>query len=1082
MTFATVIVGDAPQALVAELDRDLAAAPLSPFREEQIVVQSLGMERWVSNELAVRQGCVASVAFPFPAAFCQKVARDLYRADPSHPTELLAPGFDAAALSWRLFELLDDAALLADPACAPLRRYLTDAAAPKRFGLARRIANQFDDYQLYRSDVLLAWEEGAVPADASAHERCQAFLWQRLTAGARTNHLARWFTRTIERLETTPHAPAGLPDRVSVFGVSTLPPLFIRLLHAVARFVPVRYYVLAPDPALAAADRMHPLFRAFGGASRELLSLLSDRADSPAVQVVRHETPARPSLLATVQRDIRQGVLRRASSGDAAPVERHAADRSLTVHVCHSPVREMEVLYNQLMDAFASDPSLRPHDVLVMVPDVATYAPLAASVFDGAGTPGTRLPHRIADRALALDVTPARALLQLLALVGARGTATEVLNLLHTDCVARAAQVPVSSLDRVAALIEAAGIRWGFDGNTRRERFDLPAVENNTWRRGLDRLLMGYATGRVDSLVSDLLPVAGDTIGDAELLGAFCVWVESLFAMLEELRTPRSLGAWSDRLQQVLEWLVEPADADERAQLDQLARDMRALGSAHGTSADDEPVPFDVVHRWVEETLSAEQYASGFMRGGITVAAIKPMRAIPFRIIAMLGLDDAAFPRSTRRAAFDLLDIAPRAGDRDGRADDRQLLLDTLLCAGDRLILSYVGRSQKNNADLAPSVVISELLNELEASARNGGVTAAASIVVEHPLQPFSPRYFDGSDPRLFSYNTTIASSAGQRRVEAPPFVPRSVAVADATAGTAPLTLTIEDLVACWQNPARLFCTQTLRMRFPRDEEATADAEPMGIDALQRVVLQQQSLERHLAGNVDSAQAAEMLLASGTLPSGALGPVWRQTLERDLGSMLRQIGTPSFLDPLPCVVAGDGWTLTGTIDGRESGGRLQARAATIKPKDLVRAWVTHVALCAMQPASVTRLMGIERTVVFAPVPDAEGVLQTLVAGYRRALQAPLPYALGAGEAYWKAMASDRQRDFAFHRAASAFDGDEFTTGDREDPAVALCWRGRDLITECREDFAAITTTFWSPLTMSRTAAQADGEHSGEDEG
>lgn len=1061
MSRATVILGDSPQALIAELDRDLAAAPLAPFIDEQIVVQSLGMERWVGNELALRQGCVGSVRFPFPAGFCHRLARDLQRASVGERQEL-DPRFDRTAITWRVFALLDDAALMNGPECATLRHYLDGAGSGKRFALAQRIATQFDDYQLYRSDVLLAWEAAAPAAGEPAHVHWQACLWRTLTAGEQPMHLARWFTSTIERLEGCAEAPGGLPARVSVFGVATLPPLFIRLLQAVARFAPVRYYVLSPDPAQVRDDVMHPLARAFGGTSRELLALLSDTVAPPDVRVVSTGTPASQAALHRLQSDIRAGTTRRAPAlADIAD-----GDRSLSVHVCHSPVREMEVLHDQLLDAFAADPTLRPHDILVMVPDTNVYAPLAASVFGDVDAAGTAIPYRIADRAMAVEVTPARALLGMLALVRSRVTASEVMSLLHIECVARAARIPTAGLDRIARWLDDAAIRWGWNAEAIQEQWELPAVGINTWQHGLDRLLLGYATGQRDSLIGDLLPVAGDTLGDATLLGALAQWVSALCAQLERMRSTRTLPEWSALLQETLAWLVEGEDADERTQIDRVLATVRSIADARTQTADDGLVPFEVVEQWLSVALSAEEYASGFLRGGVTVAAIKPMRAIPFRIIAMLGLDDSAFPRRSRRAAFDLVDLAPRAGDRDARADDRQLFLDTLLCAGDRLILSYVGRSQKNNSPIAPSVVISELLNEIDlAFARDASAPlqpAHARLVVEHPLQPFSPRYFDGSDPRLFSFNARIAQSVAQPRRAAPVFVSEPSPTAPVRVA-APIDVTLHELVECWMNPARLYCERTLGIRHPWDGGATEDSEPMEIDALHRVKLQQRVLERHLAGHDDTADERALALARGDLPSGALAPLWDAAIRRNVDSLLARVGRPAFAEPVLLDVRGEGWHLTGRLDGLVPDGRLQVRAATLKPRDRVRAWVSHIALTLLHPDAVTHLIALDSTTRFAPPASASAIMQTLVDGYRRALQAPLPFFLNAAEAYERTRANARAGSDPLRAAQNAYASTEFKTGDTPDPFIDLCWRGRDPIAECVMEFAALATAFWGPM-------------------
>ncbi|HYD51527.1 MAG TPA: exodeoxyribonuclease V subunit gamma, partial [Gemmatimonadaceae bacterium] len=534
----TLVTSDRPGTLIERLALDLGAAPLAPFDEDVVVVQSQGMERWIRLALAQRHGIAASLRMPFPAAFAQGLAAAMG----GRP---LDERFEREAMTWRILHLLEEG-LADEPAFRALHALAGGGDTRARLGLASRLASRFDDYLLYRPDVLLAWEAGR-EGEGDA-EPWQAALWRRLCpsddADGPPMHLARWLDAAVRGIEAGEVARDALPPRVSVFGVSTLPPVFARLLHALARHVPVRAYLLAPPLHSWRADEppRNPLFAAFGHASRELVALLAADAD-----VEEHHAPAiadgTPTLLRQLQADVRLGIAR-GPDGDA-PHPLDARDVSLTVHDCHSPMREMEVLRDQLFDAFAADPTLRPHDVLVMVPDVAAYAPFVDAVF-GVGEPGLpRLPFHIADRPVAQESSVVDALLRLLRLVGARWTAMEIVELLDLPTVRRAAGIAEGATRGILGWVHETRICWGRDGAMRQERFNLPAVESNSWRAGLDRLLMGYATGRADALVAGIVPHAGDTIGDPETLGALARWTERLFDALDALREPRPLARWS---------------------------------------------------------------------------------------------------------------------------------------------------------------------------------------------------------------------------------------------------------------------------------------------------------------------------------------------------------------------------------------------------------------------------------------------------------------------------------------------------------------------------------------------------------
>lgn len=1085
MTPLYVTTGDSPQSLLEKMDADLTAHPLGPFDDEYIVVQSLGMERWVRQQLARRRGCAASLVMPFPSAFCRRLAATLQR-DPRFSTGEPAGldlRFEEPALIWRLLALLQDDALLADPTYAPLRTFAAGAAPTKRYGLARRLAGRFDEYRLYRPELVLAWETGQDGQTGSPHEPWQAALWRRMVAGETVPHFARWLTHTIARLESLDGAPMGLPTRVSVFGISTLPPLFVHLLQAVARFVPVRFYTLVPrGDAWQTTAPQHPLFDAFGQASRDLLRSLTAPAAGGVVPQVIHvaSDPPHPaataSLLHCLQDDLRRGVV------PTVPHDVADDDRSLSVHVCHAPMREMEVLRDQLLDAFAADVSLRPHDVLVMVPDVETYAPLAEAIFGRGPTTGPEkqhvIPYRVADRALAREAAPARALLQCLQLVTARLTASEVLELLLLPPVRRAAGIAGGQIDQVVNMVQQAGIRWGRDGTTRAEQFGLPAVEENSWRFGLDRLLAGYAAGRADALVSGVLPVGGDLVGDVALLGQLVAWVDALFERLDALRSPRPLQAWSTALLESFRWLVRAEGNEEQAASDRVTRALGDLVALVDTTGHEAAVDFEVVREWLTGTMGGDDHATGFLTGGMTICAMKPMRAIPHRVIAMLGLDDQAFPRRQRREAFDLIGASGRAGDRDPRHDDRQLVLDTLLCAGDRLLLSYVGRSQRDNAVIAPSIVVAELLDHLDAVATirtaTGTATPRARLRVEHPLQPFSPAYFSGDvarRPLLFSFDEALARSvrAAEARHDPPAFldvVPAMpILVRDVRrAAEEPLVVTFDDLVETWVKPARYYCRRVLQLDITAAGAVLEDVEPMAVDGLRAFQVRQRMLETALQGRVDPTLERTLAVASGELPSGHLGPAWHDVLRRSLTPLLHTVGTPAFREPLTLDIAGPDWTVVGQLDFQLDNAQWRVRAASLNTADTVRAWVAHVARAAAGGHGDTRLVGMpneER--VFGPLADPLSVLDTLVQGVRAMRAAPLPYFIEAAAAYRDARARNRPLVEAARSAYEADGSFGSKRGDLLDPYVQLLWRGRDPFAEAWDAFVAVADAFWTPL-------------------
>jgi exodeoxyribonuclease V gamma subunit len=1092
----TIVSSDQPGTLVERLALDLAVAPLDPFAEETIVVQSRGTERWVRHELALRHGCAAGLSFPFAAAFFRKLAESLTDAK-AGTTGAIArattsredDAFGRDALTWRIYDLLDGR-LCDEPGFETLRAFVTEEYGRdtrKMLGLARTLAVRYTEYQLYRPDVLQQWERERESAD------WQATLWRCICdSNAADCHVAAQYRQAVEELQSASGKPKALPSRLSIFGVNTLPPIYVELLHAVAKHIPVRLYLQAPPRETWIDDPRNPLFATFGGVVRDFVELLETMAPAEEpVEWEEHHAPTptadRLDILAQLQADVRAGV-ERGPGSDCAPriaLDPDARDESLSVHLCHSPMREMEVLRDQLLAALAADPTLRPHDILLLVPEVATYAPFMDAVF-GVGEPELpRIPYRIADRAVAQESRLADAALRILRLVGARWTSAEIVELLDLPPVRRAAGLPADGTARVLAWIEETRIRWGRDGAMRREQFDLPPVEANSWRAGMDRLLMGYATGRTTDFVADVLPYAGDTIGDPATLGAFSRFLEQLFDTLADWRTARPLAEWSKQLRAAFTSMLQAEDDDEECELEVLVDAVRELGTMDLGGDASRAVELPVVRDWLEERLGGELTSAGFLAGGMTVAALRAMRVVPHRIVAIAGLDDASFPRSQPRAAFDLLATERRLGDRDRRADDRQAFLDTLLATGDRLILSYVARSAQTNAQRAASVVVAELLDAVDRTFDAGEVRARDLVQVEHRLQPFSPAYFaSGASSRLFSYSRAnaraLAAMSTSGRNGATPFISGPLAVA---ADGERREILLDDLIDCWSNPSRFFCRRALGLYLRGEMEPLTECEPMTVNWLDRYRVHDDMLRRHLKGGRTPERERAEAVALGMLPSGALCGVWFDRLDEELSDLLATLGDIRLEDPVHAEVSGDTWTVSGRVEGITGRGRLQVRPAACKPTDLIRAWITHLVLTvAFEEPTTTEVVATDCHTVFGEVQDPAALLDELVQGYRDALREPLVFFTQASHAYVaqaiKLETSTRASTPPLEAALAKLRPrayEDSPPGDLDDPYVSLCWRGRDPLRDAAAEFERRATAFWRPAMATIRGASEAGE-------
>jgi exodeoxyribonuclease V gamma subunit len=1009
-------------------------APLpTPFTPETVVVQSLGMARWLSLWLATELGVCTNVQFPFPATFVWEVFRTVIGPLP------VAPAFDPAVMVWHLLALLRQ--LDASPANEPLRAYLNDDDDRRRFELARKIADTFDQYLVYRPDWILAWERGE-------EDDWQARLWRQLVARVGGAHRVQLWQAFRTHGLSAAHLEA-LPPRLTLFGIPAMPPLYLDVFARLAESIDVHCFILDPcqeswshllrerdqarmagvgDPDDLHLDTGNRLLASLGRQGREFLDQLAAYGPHEETHFV---SPAGDTLLATLQRDILTLTDRAGHSAAAV-----ADDLSVQVHVCHSPVREIEVLHDQLLLLFDTHPDLQPAEVVVMTPDIDLYAPAIDAVF-GTVARERHIPYTIADRRLQQESPLIEAFLELLQLPASRFEAGRLLALLAVPAVRRRFALDEAGVARIRTWVRETGIRWGLDAQTHIDA-GLPATTEHTWRFGLDRLLLGYALGEVGATVSELVAPHDDVDGsDATALGQLHTFIETLAAVAAALAAPRPAPAWGETLRQVLDQCLL-ADETEERDLQLLRAAIARFVSTAADGAYDDPIPLDLVTAHIRESLDVPGGTARFLAGGVTFCALMPMRSIPFAVVALVGMDDGSVPRSSRPQSFDRMAGSRRRGDRSRRDDDRYLFLEALCSARQCFYLSYVGRDIRDNTPRPPSILVSELLDYV------GGPLAAA-IVTEHPLQAFSRRYFDGSQPRLVSHSAELCHASGtvrQALTRAQPFAPARLPPAGPEFRTVPLAR----LVQFFTHPSRFLLRERLGIRIDDADTRVESREPFLLDGLGRYGVRRALLGLQQRG-ADLPAAERALRSRGLLPHGTVGELateaeWSGV--QAFGQRLALLAAGPALPPVPLALTLDQVTIVGELSGLVAEGRIAYRLGHTRPSDRVGLWLAHLVLQLAAPAGVggtTRWLSDDEEVVLTPVAEAAAMVRTLLQAYLDGLERPLPF---FPRSAWAFVSKPKQ---PWGAARACWEGDEYHPGESDDPYHAIAFRARDPIDE-----------------------------------
>ncbi len=1027
--------------LVDHLAGMIADQPLaSPLAQEIIVVQSNGMARWLSLELARRLGICANVSFPFPATFMWELFQTVLKGQVPETWP-----FDPVVLTWRLMELLPE--LEDDERFRSLKSYIKTDDDSRCYELAYRIADNYDQYLVYRPDWIKRWEAGE-------YEHWQAELWRRLTSvqGLHRVHVQQQFLRALNATST-----AHLPQRVTFIGIPAMPPVYLDILSRVAEFIDVHLFLLNPcreywgdilaerdiarqgterDPDDLYLEVGNSLLASLGKQGRDFIDLVVQA--QPGREIEAFTEPPGDNLLQGLQVDILN--LRNRGEQDCPPMAIPAKDRSLQIHACHSPMREVEVLYDQLLALFEASPDLEPAQIVVMTPDIDAYAPTIEAVF--ASAEGDRyIPFSIADRGLQMENPLADAFFGLLELPGSRFDANQVLVLLECEAVQRRFGFNPSDLSLVYRWVRETGIRWGIDSEGRAQ-LDLPAIHEHTWRAGLERLLLGYALPG-NQLLDEILPYVDVEGGEAQVMGRLQSFTEGLFALNTELAGRRTLADWAATLQSLLDRFLAPLETEEpQVQTVRIALESMAVSAE--SAGYRTPVSLSVIKSWLARQLQTEEGSRRFLTGGVTFCAMLPMRSIPFQVVCLIGMNADSYPRPHYYQSFDLMARLFRKGDRSRRFDDRYLFLEALLCARRCFYLSYVGNDIHDNSVMPPSMLVSELQDAVARGfyqQTEGDILE--QVLTRHPLQAFSRRYFS-KPSRLFSYSKELAEAAGlagQGEREPSPLFRENLP----KPGEEWHSLDLEQLGRFFANPTRYLLRQRLGVQLQEGEGLLETREPFVLNLIDQQGLRQELLNLRLSG-FSPEQSLPLLRAEGRLPHGRVGEVIfereldivKRFIKRLLKALPKQPLAPLELD----FELGD-FRLHGRLINLGEQGIVDYRLARVRPQDYLKLWLQHLLLNILAPSEMepnSRWLGRDKDLMLKPVPDPQAHLQDLLALYWQGLCRPLPFFPRSALAYQEARMNERSKISPEEAARRAWEGSDFHFGEHEDVYYQLAFR------------------------------------------
>ncbi len=1030
-----------------------------PLASPVILIQSRGMERWLSMKIAEENGICANIRFLFPNMLLYELFKIVLDDIPEDSF------MDVEFMKWRLMKIIPE--IIQDKNFSFFLRYLREEKRDLAiFQLCSLIADTFDQYIIFRPDLIFRWERGE-------EDHWQAHLFRVLIKETNGLHRARLSRIFAERVSEKKYK---LPSNIYAFGISFLPRFHLDIINAVSKYIDVHMFLLNPcmefwgdilperhilRKGSSLKEELHmeignPLLSSLGKLGRDFFDIINEY---DALVHENFKEIEENSLLSYIQADI----LRLRNPYQMEKRKIREDDLSIQIHSCHSPLREVEVLYDNILAMLDEDPSLKPRDILVMTPNIEKYAPFIQAVFGSPEPDSPKIPFSIADRSPKWENEVIRTFFKILRLKDSRFEASLIMDIIDSDPISKRFDFRKEDIRILRKWVREVGIRWGMDKEDRRKWLKIVS-DTGTWRSGLNSLLLGYAlVDEEKGVFEDIFPY-DESEGNSDLLGRFIDLINKLFFYAKEFSRKKRIRQWQELFFSLLDELFF-VDEESQRYMQLLKEIIAEMTESSENASFFDLVDIDVPVWNIEKALGRRGYGSRFLTGGITFCEMLPMRSIPFKVICLIGMNYDDFPRYFKTWEFDLIQKNPRKGDRSKRDDDRYLFLETIISARKRLYISYVGRSIKDNTPIPPSVVVSELMDYIEQGFYIEGKDILSHISFEHALHPFSPIYF--KEERFFSYsnlNLLAAKNALSERRQRESFLK------DLSENRIE-EIELDDFFSFFSNPVKFLLKKRLNISLKKEIDQVEDMEIIRLKGLYKYRFDQELFKNRIKR--ERERFIEFMQSRGFLPLGAIGEYEFLKSKQKLDLFLKEISPyiEKEVEEVEIEKEINGIRIKGRIKDIYDGRLLLYRFSKVRPSDRIRLWLIYLFLRADEiPLKDVSLFGFDEKERLLSLKlghieknEAEEYLRDMISIFKEGIRRPIHFfPKSSWEFAERIYIKKEDQGIAIQKAKEMWEGSEYKIGEKEDEYYEFCFRGIDPIDE---EFVDLSKRIFLPIII-----------------
>ncbi len=966
--------------------KDMNKTKADPFLSDIVITQSSSMESYLNRKLADKNQIAVNINYISPRIFITDIFKICN-------IDIKENRFARETLIWKIYKMLPEM----ENKYEVIRNYVEsdkNNKSFKRYQLANEITNVFDTYIAYRGEWLEKWQENEI-LNLGEHEEWQSDLWRKLSVdcGSRFLRATQLIAPNIKQCKDS------LPKEISIFGISNLPKDYIEFFTFLSNYIEIKFYYLTPcleywsDATKKSAHLENidnKLLVSWGVLGRDFFKLLLDNDfDIGGDEAIEETEPT--TFLSSMQYDILHNL-----PDEYSQMKNKQFDNSIIINNCYSRMREVEVLYDQVLDLLNCETSnISASDIVVMAPNMEEYTPYIKAIFDNKDWKSA-IPFTIADRSINETSKIAESFINILNIASTKITAQDMYDIISSEAIAHKFGLSIDDLSEIHKLILDSNIIWGENCEHRKSVLGQEFNDINSWEFGFNRLIAGYAFDTESIVDNGVLPLPLKN-NQPIILGKFKTICDLIFKYSKQLRKEHSPDEWYSILLNIINefFVIENTKNEE---LDPVYNAITVLNYNLQNAEFEEKLSLQVIKQALSNDFSMEQNQKEFFKGGLTFCRLLPMRNIPFKIICIMGLNEGEFPRLDKQCGFDLSHKNPISGDRSMRKDDRYIFLETVMACREKLYLSFVGQSNASNEEIPPSILISEMIDYIT----NITEIKEENLITKHPLQPFNKKYFTGND-KYFSYSKTNCEAAKALSAELANnqnFCDNELPLRDKD-----LEFSFDDFINFFLSPAKFFLNYRLKINlYNQNIDALKNCEPFDLNKLDEYLLKDKYLESKLSEkNIDILETEK---ASGAIPYGIWGDEIldsAETATNVIYERVKLLGDKKEISSVKTIsktIDGINIKFSGQFNNFYNNSQAFFRPGKIKDKDKLKAWIWHNLALETDTICETFILGYDKNKLQEiNFKSTESRIDELIKIFIRGLRKPLPLFLNSSAEY-----------------------------------------------------------------------------------